>query len=117
MAISTAVKADRVEYASRSATIRAYLGCPDAGPWPEIVMIQENPGMTEHRLAVTRRVNVRFYSNGNADRRYRVRKSSGSWIVSVIDNFQQNMAAIFCVGSHLTGPAAVFDRFIPRRTR
>ena len=35
MVISTAVKADRVEYASRSATIRAYLGRPDAGPWPE----------------------------------------------------------------------------------
>jgi carboxymethylenebutenolidase len=37
--------------------MRAYLGVPPGtGPWPGIVMIHENPGMTEHRLDVTRRL-------------------------------------------------------------
>ncbi len=62
MAISTAIKSDWVEYPSRSATIRAYLGVPaGAGPWPGIVMIHENPGMTEHRLDVTRRLAEQGY--------------------------------------------------------
>jgi carboxymethylenebutenolidase len=62
MAISTAVKADWVEYPSRGATMRAYLGVPaGVGPWPGIVMIHENPGMTEHRLDVTRRLAEQGY--------------------------------------------------------
>jgi carboxymethylenebutenolidase len=57
MAVSAPVRAEWVEYPSEGATIRAYFALPDgAGPWPGIVMIHENPGLTEHRQEVTRRL-------------------------------------------------------------
>lgn len=57
MAELSEVKSEWVEYSSRGATIRAYLSVPaGTGPWPGIVMIHENPGMTEHRLDVARRL-------------------------------------------------------------
>jgi carboxymethylenebutenolidase len=51
-----------IEYSSRGATVRAYLSVPRGeGPWPGIVMIHENPGVTEHRMDVTRRLAANGY--------------------------------------------------------
>jgi carboxymethylenebutenolidase len=56
------VSSEWVEYQSRGAAVRAYLAGPiGTGPWPGIVMIHENPGMTEHRMDVTRRLAVQGY--------------------------------------------------------
>lgn len=57
MAEAAQPRSEWIEYQSRGATIRAYLGLPaGAGPWPGIVMIHENPGVTDHRMDVTRRL-------------------------------------------------------------
>lgn len=57
MAMVSQIKSEWMEYPSRGASIRAYLAVPaGAGPWPGIVMIHENPGVTEHRMDVTRRL-------------------------------------------------------------
>ena len=62
MAAFPEVRSEWVEYQSRGAAVRAYLAGPiGAGPWPGIVMIHENPGMTEHRMDVTRRLAVQGY--------------------------------------------------------
>lgn len=62
MAEISEFKSEWVEYPSRGATIRAYLGVPVGhGPWPGIVMIHENPGVTEHRMDVTRRLAAAGY--------------------------------------------------------
>ncbi len=68
MAGVSAVTLAWVEYQSRGAAIRAYLGLPDgAGPWPGIVMIHENPGMTDHRLDVARRLAEAGYASITPD--------------------------------------------------
>jgi len=42
--------------------VRAYLACPEGdGPWPGIVMVHENPGLTPHREDVTRRLATEGY--------------------------------------------------------
>ena len=57
MAVETQVRTDWVTYPGDDVTISAYLARPDGvGPWPGIVMIHENPGLTEHRQDVTRRL-------------------------------------------------------------
>jgi carboxymethylenebutenolidase len=57
MAVSAAVRSEWVEYSSQGARIRGYLALPDAaGVWPTVIMVHENPGLTEHRQEVTRRL-------------------------------------------------------------
>ena len=61
--VEARASAQWVEYSSRGATIRAYLSRPAGeGPWPAIVMIHENPGMTDHRLDVARRLAEQGYA-------------------------------------------------------
>ena len=68
MAGPSEVTSQWVEYGSRGATVRAYLSLPErAGPWPGIVMIHENPGVTEHRMAVTRRLAAAGYATITPD--------------------------------------------------
>ena len=68
MAGAAEAKLAWVEYHSRGAMIRAYLGFPGgAGPWPGIVMVHENPGMTDHRLDVARRLAEAGYATITPD--------------------------------------------------
>jgi carboxymethylenebutenolidase len=54
---ATEIRSEWIEYQSRGATVKAYFAAPlGADPSPGVVMIHENPGMTEHRLDVTRRL-------------------------------------------------------------
>jgi len=55
MAVETGVRAEWVSYPGDDVTVSAYMARPEGtGPWPGIVMIHENPGLTEHRQEVTR---------------------------------------------------------------
>ena len=55
MAVETRVRPEWVSYPGDGVTVSAYLARPQGtGPWPGIVMIHENPGLTEHRQEVTR---------------------------------------------------------------
>jgi carboxymethylenebutenolidase len=57
MAVKESVRAAWVTYPGDGVTVRAYLALPEGpGPWPGVVMIHENPGLTEHRQDVTRRL-------------------------------------------------------------
>ncbi len=57
MSVSAPVRTEWVEYPSGGITVRAYLALPDGrGPWPTAIMVHENPGLTEHRQDVTRRL-------------------------------------------------------------
>lgn len=62
MAEASQVRSEWIEYESRGATIRAFLGVPaGTGAWPGIVMVHENPGVTDHRMDVTRRLAAAGY--------------------------------------------------------
>lgn len=62
MAIKEGVLAEWVTYPGDGVTVAAYLALPaGAGPWPGVVMIHENPGLTEHRQEVTRRLAAEGY--------------------------------------------------------
>jgi carboxymethylenebutenolidase len=68
MAEPVEVKSQWVEYASRGAVARAYVSVPAGnGPWPGVVMIHENPGVTEHRMDVTRRLAASGYATITPD--------------------------------------------------
>lgn len=55
MAATQQVQAEWLTYERDGVTIPAYLATPGGtGPWPGIVMIHENPGLTEHRQEITR---------------------------------------------------------------
>ncbi|HEY3115360.1 MAG TPA: dienelactone hydrolase family protein, partial [Chloroflexota bacterium] len=55
MAVETRVRPEWASYPGDGVTVSAYLARPEGtGPWPGIVMIHENPGLTEHRQEVTR---------------------------------------------------------------
>jgi carboxymethylenebutenolidase len=55
MAVGTGVRAEWVTYPGDDVNVSAYLARPDdAETYPGIVMIHENPGLTEHRQEVTR---------------------------------------------------------------
>jgi hypothetical protein len=79
MAGAAEAKLAWVEYHSRGAMIRAYLGLPGgAGPWPGIVMVHENPGMTDHRLDVARRLAEAGYATITAGIRRQVLATSSA---------------------------------------
>ena len=55
MTATQQVETEWLTFDSEGATIPGYLARPAGpGPWPGIVMIHENPGLTEHRQEVTR---------------------------------------------------------------
>ena len=63
MAVGTSVRTEWVTYENQESTITAYLALPEGrGPWPGIVMIHENPGLTEHRQEVTRSLAAEGYA-------------------------------------------------------
>src|SRR5919199_858826 len=63
MSVSAPVRAEWVEYPSEDITVRAYLALPEGrGPWPTVIMVHENPGLTEHREDVTRRLAKEGYA-------------------------------------------------------
>jgi carboxymethylenebutenolidase len=57
MAVSAPIQTEWLEYTSDGATVKAYFARPEGtGPWPGVIMIHENPGLTPHRQDVTRRL-------------------------------------------------------------
>ena len=63
MAVETRVRAEWASYPGDGVTVAAYLARPDGmGTWPGIVMIHENPGLTEHRQEVTRLLAAEGYA-------------------------------------------------------
>src|SRR2546428_13814726 len=63
MAVGTGVRADWVTYPGDGVNVTAYLAHPEGpGPWPGIVMIHENPGLTAHRQEVTRLLAAEGYA-------------------------------------------------------
>src|SRR4051812_28974217 len=55
MAVGTGVRAEWISYPGDGLSIQGYIARPEGtGTWPGIVMIHENPGLTEHRQEVTR---------------------------------------------------------------
>ena len=68
MAGASQLRSEWVEYSSGGAAIRAYFSVPQGrGPWPGVVMIHENPGVTEHRMDVTRRLAAAGYATITPD--------------------------------------------------
>lgn len=62
MAATQQVQTEWLTYERDGVTIPAYLASPDGtGPWPGIVMIHENPGLTDHRQEVTRELAAEGY--------------------------------------------------------
>jgi len=62
MAVVTGVHTEWITYPGDGVTVSAYLAQPeDPGPWPGIIMVHENPGLTEHRQAVTRELAAEGY--------------------------------------------------------
>jgi carboxymethylenebutenolidase len=63
MAVGTGVRADWVTYAGDGVTVTAYLTQPaGSGPWPGLVMVHENPGLTENRQEVSRLLSAEGYA-------------------------------------------------------
>src|SRR5438309_2011709 len=55
MAVETGVRSEWITYPGDGVNVSAYLAQPDnPGPRPGVIMVHENPGLTEHRQAVTR---------------------------------------------------------------
>ena len=62
MAVGTGVQAEWITYPGDDVTISAYLARPEGTePLPGIVMIHENPGVTEHRQEATRLLAAQGY--------------------------------------------------------
>src|SRR5438309_10611076 len=63
MAVDTSIRTEWVAYPGDGVEVRAYLAHPEgAGPWPGVVMIHENPGLTVHRQEVTRLLAAEGYA-------------------------------------------------------
>ena len=136
MATSSEATSEWIEYPSRGAAVRAYLAVPGGtGPWPGIVMIHENPGMTEHRLDVTRRLAGQGYMTLTPDLFSRVggKPPAGDTDVErrqkidlalpddqVFDDlvngyrYLKGRVEVICVASRFTGSAWVEEKVFTR---